>query len=495
MPSPTTFLNHIAGRWVPARSGRTFSNFNPATGAHLGDYPSSGPEDVDAAVAAATAAFKGWRLTPAPKRAEIVYRAGEIIRDRKEDLARAMTREMGKILIETRGDVQEGIDMAYLAAGEGRRMYGVTTPSEMPNKWAMSVRAPIGVVGVITPWNFPFAIPSWKLMPALVAGNTAVFKPAGDTPEMAWHFVKIFEEAGLPPGVLNLVFGSGTEVGLPMVEHPGIHVISFTGSTDVGLGIAGRGGALGKRISLEMGGKNAILVMEDADLALATDAIVWSAFGTTGQRCTACSRVLVHEQVHDALADRVAARARQLRLGDGLEASTEVGPLVNAKQVETVVQYATVGRGEGRLLAGGERAREGALAKGHFHQPTVFADVRQDARIAVEEIFGPVLAMVKVKSLEHAVEVNNASRYGLSSSIFTADVNRAFAAMRDLETGIVYVNHGTTGAETHLPFGGTRGTGNGHREAGHTMLDPFTEWKSIYVDFSGRLQRAQIDNA
>jgi aldehyde dehydrogenase (NAD+) len=488
------FLNSIGGRWVPARSGRTFANHNPANGDHLGDFPASGAEDVNDAVEAATTAYRSWRLVPAPKRAEIIFRAGEIIRARKEELARAMTREMGKILIETRGDVQEGIDMAYLAAGEGRRMYGVTTPSEMPDKWAMSVRAPIGVAGIITPWNFPFAIPSWKLMPALVAGNTAVFKPAGDTPEMAWHFTRIFEEAGLPPGVLNLVFGNGSQVGTPMVEHPGIHVISFTGSTDVGLEIAGRGGALGKRISLEMGGKNAILVMEDADLQLATDAIVWSAFGTTGQRCTACSRVLAHARLHDDLAQRVAARAKQLRLGDGLEATTDVGPLVNAKQVETVAQYVGIGVGEGSLLAGGEPAREGALAKGHFYRPTVFAGVPANARVAVEEIFGPVLAIVKVKDLEEAVAVNNASRYGLSSSIFTADVRRAFAAMRDLDTGIVYVNHGTTGAETHLPFGGTRGTGNGHREAGHTMLDPFTEWKSIYVDFSGHLQRAQIDN-
>jgi acyl-CoA reductase-like NAD-dependent aldehyde dehydrogenase len=356
-------------------------------------------------------------------------------------------------------------------------MYGVTTPSEMPNKWAMSVRCPVGVAGVITPWNFPFAIPSWKLMPALVAGNTAVFKPAGDTPEMAWHFTKIFEEAGLPPGVLNLVFGSGSRVGNPIVEHPRVQVISFTGSTEVGLGINERAGRLGKRVSLEMGGKNAIIVMDDADLALATDAIVWSAFGTTGQRCTACSRVLVHEKVHD-----------------GLDPATDVGPLVNRNQVETVEKYVAIGRGEGSLAAGGERPTEAALAKGHFYRPTVFAGVKADARIATEEIFGPVLALVKVKSLEDAVEVNNASAYGLSSSIFTQDVNRAFAAMRDLDTGIVYVNHGTTGAETHLPFGGTRGTGNGHREAGHTMLDPFTEWKSVYVDFSGRLQRAQIDN-
>ncbi|HEY6867984.1 MAG TPA: aldehyde dehydrogenase family protein [Candidatus Eisenbacteria bacterium] len=490
-----TYMNSIGGRWVPARSGKTFPNRNPATGEVLGEFPASCAEDVAEAIEAARKAHRSWRLVPAPKRAEIVFRAGEIIRARKEELARAMTREMGKILIETRGDVQEGIDMAYLAAGEGRRMYGVTTPSEMPNKWAMSVRCPVGVVGVITPWNFPFAIPSWKLMPALVAGNAAVFKPAGDTPETAWHFVKIFEEAGLPPGVLNLVFGSGSQVGVPLVEHPGVQALSFTGSTEVGLGIAALAGRLGKRLTLEMGGKNAIIVMEDANLDLATDAIVWSAFGTTGQRCTACSRVLVHERVHDDLARRVSERAKKLRLGDGLDPATEVGPLINPAQVETVERYVAIGRGEGSLAAGGERAAEGALARGNFYRPTVFTAVKPDARIAVEEIFGPVLAMVKVGSLEQAVEINNASPYGLSSSIFTADVNRAFAAMRDLDTGIVYVNHGTTGAETHLPFGGTRGTGNGHREAGHTMLDPFTEWKSIYVDFSGRLQRAQIDNA
>ena len=489
-----TFNNYVAGQWVKARSGKTFFNMNPATGGTLGEFPASDASDVEAAVDAAAKAFRSWRLTPAPKRAEIIYRAGEIIRDRKEELARAMTREMGKVLAETRGDVQEGIDMAYLAAGEGRRMYGVTTPSEMPNKWAMSVRNPIGVVGVITPWNFPFAIPAWKLMPALVAGNTAVFKPAGDTPEMAWHFTKIFEDAGLPPGVLNLVFGTGTHVGNPIVEHPKVAVISFTGSTEVGLSIGGRGGAIGKRVSLEMGGKNAIIVMDDADLSLATEAIVWAAFGTTGQRCTACSRVLVHAKVHDELVERVAAKAKLLKLGDGLEPDTDVGPLINKAQVETVHRYAEIGRAEGTVVTGGERATEGELAKGSFYKPTVIAGVKADSRIAVEEVFGPVLAMVKVKDLSDAVEVNNASQYGLSSSIFTANVNAAFTAMRDLDTGIVYVNHGTTGAETHLPFGGNRGTGNGHREAGHTMLDPFTEWRSIYVDYSGRLQRAQIDN-
>ncbi len=489
------FSNCIGGRWIPARSGKTFRNLNPANGEVLGEFPASGPEDVSDAVEAAAKAYRSWRLVPAPKRAEIVFRAGETIRARKPELARAMTREMGKVLAETGGDVQEGIDMAFLAAGEGRRMYGVTTPSEMPDKWAMSVRCPVGVVGVITPWNFPFAIPSWKLMPALVAGNAAVFKPATDTPELAWHFVRIFEEAGLPPGVLNLVFGSGANVGLPLVDHPGVQVISFTGSTEVGLGIYGRAGALGKRVSLEMGGKNAIIVMDDADLGLATEAILWSAFGTTGQRCTACSRVLVHARVHDELVERVSAGARGLRLGDGLDPATQVGPLINRGQVERVQEYVRVGLAEGAALAtGGEPAVEGALARGHFYKPTVFSGVRGDARIAVEEIFGPVLSVVRVADLEEAVRVNNASSFGLSSSIFTRDVNRAFAAMRDLDTGIVYVNHGTIGAETHLPFGGTRGTGNGHREAGHTMLDPFTEWKSIYVDFSGRLQRAQIDN-
>jgi acyl-CoA reductase-like NAD-dependent aldehyde dehydrogenase len=449
---------------------------------------------VNDAIEAAAGAYPAWRLTPAPRRAEIVFRAGEIMRARKQDLARAMTREMGKVLAEAGGDVQEGIDMAFHAAGEGRRLHGVTTPSEMPDKWAMSVRVPIGVVGVITPWNFPFAIPAWKLMPALVAGNTAVFKPATDTPELAWHLAGIFEQAGLPAGVLNLVFGSGSQVGDPLVADPRVPVISFTGSTEVGLGIATRAGALGKRVALEMGGKNAVIVMDDADLALATEAILWSAFGTTGQRCTACSRVLVHERVHDELVQRLADGARGLKLGDGLDAATQVGPLVNRGQVERVQSYVKIGFDEGaKIVAGGVLATEGALAKGCFYRPTVFAGVRSDARIAVEEIFGPVLSVVKVKDFAEAVRVNNASRFGLSSSIFTRDVNRAFAAMRDLDTGLVYVNHGTTGAEIHLPFGGMRGTGNGHREAGHTLLDPFTEWKSIYVDFSGRLQRAQID--
>jgi len=489
------FHNFIGGRWVPARSARTFKNLNPATGVALGEFPESGPEDVEAAVHAARGAMRGWQLTPAPKRGEMLFRVGHLIAARKEELARAATREMGKILVETRGDVQEGVDMAYLAAGEGRRLYGVTTPSEMPNKWAMSVRVPIGVAGVITAWNFPLAVPTWKIFPALVAGNTVVFKPSEETPEMGWHLAKLLEEAGVPAGVFNVVHGTGPGVGWPLVQHAGVDVVSFTGSNAVGTKIAVEAARLGKRVSLEMGGKNAVIVMDDADLTLAANAVAWGAFGTTGQRCTATSRVIVHERVHDELVRLVVQRAQALKLGDGLEEGVEMGPLVNARQLERVSGYMKVGADEGAKVAtGGARASGAGLDQGFFFQPTVLTDVRSDMRVAQEEIFGPVVSFVRVKSLADAVEVNNGTPFGLSSSIFTGNVNAAFTAMRDLTTGIVYVNHGTTGAETHLPFGGTRGTGNGHREAGHTMLDAFTEWKSVYVDFSGKVQRAQIDN-
>jgi aldehyde dehydrogenase (NAD+) len=490
------FLNSIGGKWVPSRTGRMFPNTNPATGGALGQFPDSGPDDLDDAVKAARGAMRDWQLTPAPKRGELLFRLGALIAQKKEDLARAATREMGKILIETRGDVQEGVDMAYLAAGEGRRLYGVTTPSEMPNKWAMSVRVPVGVVGVITAWNFPFAVPTWKIFPALLAGNTVVFKPSEETPEMGWQLAKLFEEVGLPAGVFNVVHGNGPNVGWPMVQHPGVDVLSFTGSNAVGTKIATEGARLGKRVSLEMGGKNAVIVLADADLSLAANAVAWGAFGTTGQRCTATSRVIVHERVHDELVKLVTQRAQALKLGDGLLDGVEMGPLVNARQLERVSGYMKVGADEGaKVAAGGARASGAGLDQGYFFQPTVLTDVRPDMRVAQEEIFGPVVGFVKVKSLEEAIAVNNATPFGLSSSIFTANVNAAFTAMRDLTTGIVYVNHGTTGAETHLPFGGTRGTGNGHREAGHTMLDAFTEWKSVYVDFSGKVQRAQIDNS
>ncbi|HET7226799.1 MAG TPA: aldehyde dehydrogenase family protein [Candidatus Eisenbacteria bacterium] len=492
---PETFANFIGGRWVPARSGRTFADVNPATGEALGQFPQSDAADVGAAVEAARAAFPAWRLTPAPKRAEILFRLGQMIAERKDELAKDATREMGKILLETRGDIQEGVDMAFLAAGEGRRMYGVTTPSEMPDKWAMSVRVPVGVVAVITAWNFPFAVPTWKIFPALVAGNTVVFKPSEESPMMGVHLARLLEQAGLPKGVLNVIHGDGPGCGWPLVQHPGVDVVSFTGSNAVGTSIATEGAKLGKRVSLEMGGKNAILVMDDADLQLASTAVAWSAFGTTGQRCTACSRVIVHERVHDELLRRVVQKAQALKLGNGLDPDTDMGPIVNRRQRDKVHKYVGIGAGEGAKVAvGGEPATEGALANGTFYKATVLADVLPTMRVAQEEIFGPVVSFIRARSLEQAIEINNRTPYGLSSSIFVGDVNRAFQAMRDLDTGIVYVNHGTTGAETHLPFGGVRGTGNGHREAGHTMLDAFTEWKSLYVDFSGRLQRAQIDN-
>ena len=398
------------------------------------------------------------------------------------------------ILLETRGDIQEGVDMAYLAAGEGRRLYGVTTPSEMPNKWAMSVRVPVGVVGVITAWNFPFAVPTWKIFPALLAGNTVVFKPSEETPEMGWHLAKLLEEVGIPAGVFNVVHGTGPNVGWPMVQHAGVDVVSFTGSNAVGTKIAVEGARLGKRVSLEMGGKNGVIVLDDADVSLAANAVAWGAFGTTGQRCTATSRVIVHEKVHDDLVRLVVQRAQALKLGDGLEDGVEMGPLVNAKQLERVSGYMKVGADEGAKIAtGGARAGGAGLEKGFFFEPTIFDNVAPNMRVAQEEIFGPVTALITVDSLAEAVEVNNRVAYGLSSAIFTQNVNQAFEAMRDLTTGIVYVNAGTIGAEVHLPFGGTRGTGNGHREAGTAALEVFSEWKSIFVDYSGKLQRAQID--
>ena len=492
---PRTYQNLIAGAWTPARSGRTFENRNPARATEIvGIFPDSAAEDVDAAVRAAAAAFPSWRLVPAPRRAEILYRTAELLRDRKEDLARAMTREMGKVLAETRGDVQEAIDMAYYIAAEGRRLFGVTVPSELPNKMAMSIRQPLGVCGLITPWNFPMAIPSWKIFPALVAGNTVVIKPATDTPASAHHLVEILAEAGVPAGVVNIVHGGGGRVGVPLTEHAGVKMVSFTGSSEVGKTIAERTAGALKRLSLELGGKNAQIVLEDADLELAVEGALWGAYGTTGQRCTATSRLIVMKQVHDEMVERLRERATKLRLGDGLEPGTDVGPLVNRGQRDRVHSYVEIGKKEGaRLVAGGTPAEEGALAEGHFYPPTLFDRVTPGMRIAVEEIFGPVLSVLSVSSLEEAIEVLNGTPYGLSSSIYTRDVNRAMRAVRDIEAGITYVNGPTIGAEVQLPFGGVKETGNGHREGGPTVIDAFTEWKSVYVDYSGKLQKAQID--
>ncbi|HLX35169.1 MAG TPA: aldehyde dehydrogenase family protein [Candidatus Limnocylindrales bacterium] len=493
--APRTFQLYIAGEWVDGVGGETFESLNPADRRDvIGRFQRGTAADVAMAVKAAEMALPRWKATPAPKRGELLYRFGALMAEHKEELARAMTREMGKVLAEARGDVQEGIDIAFLMAGEGRRMAGETVPSELPDKWAMSIRQPIGIAGIITPWNFPMAIPCWKTMPALVTGNTVVFKPASDTPHCATLLVELMAEAGIPPGVVNLVTGAGADVGDAIVESPDVRVISFTGHTSTGKHIAERAAHRLKRVSLELGGKNAVVVMRDADLDLATDGIIWSAFGTTGQRCTAASRVIVEEPVVEDLLRRLEARATKLVLGSGLDERVDVGPLINPAAVEKVGSYVEIGRTEGELVIGGATATDGALANGNFFQPTIFAGVGPMDRIAQEEIFGPVLSVVPVPDYAAAVTALNQTKYGLSSSIFTRDTNTAFRAMRDFETGIVYVNAGTTGAETHLPFGGWKETGNGHREAGHAALDTYTEWKAIYVDYSGRLQRAQIDN-
>jgi len=493
--APREYKNYVNGEWVPSSGGKTFENRNPANGDDLiGTFQESNAADLDDAVDAADRAFQSWRLVPAPKRAEYVYRVGEILKRDKEKIAREMTREMGKVLDETRGDTQEAIDMAYLMAGEGRRLFGVTTPSELPNKFNMCVRMPLGVAGLITPWNFPIAIPSWKTMPALVCGNTVVIKPASLTPLSVIMLAEAFEEAGLPPGVFNVVTGGGREVGEPMTKHPKIAVISFTGSTDVGRDISVACAPQFRHVHLEMGGKNVIMVMDDADVDLAVDGALWGAFGTAGQRCTASSRVVVHEKVYTQFVEKLAGRAKKMRVGNGLEANVDMGPNVSAGQLKTTQQYVKIGRDEGATLAaGGHALADGALGKGFFHEPTVFADVKPDMRIAQEEIFGPVTSVIPCGSLEEAIAIGNGVKYGLSSSIYTRDVNKAFIAMRDMYTGIFYVNAPTIGAETHLPFGGTKQTGNGHREAGVAGIDVFSEWKSIYVDYSGALQRAQID--
>ncbi|GAA5530752.1 aldehyde dehydrogenase family protein [Herpetosiphon gulosus] len=497
MSDHKVYYNYIGGEWVPARSGKTYENRNPAdTRDVIGIFPDSGAEDIADAVAAAKEAYNAWRLVPAPKRGELLYRASQILQERKEQYANDMTREMGKVLAETRGDVQEAIDMGYFMAGEGRRLYGVTTPSELPNKFQMSVRQPLGVCGLITPWNFPMAIPSWKIFPALICGNTVVIKPAEDTPLSTYNFVQALVDAGLPKGVVNIVSGHGPTAGEPLVQHPDVKVISFTGSTEVGRHVSTLCAQQGKHVSLEMGGKNPMIIMDDADLDLVLAGAVWGAFGTTGQRCTATSRIIAHRAIVDELTSRIQAEAKTIQVGNGLVDGMQMGPSINQGQLSVVEKYVKIGREEGaELVLGGERLTDGDLGHGFFHQPTIFGNVKRNMRIAQEEIFGPVVSIIPVDSLEEAIDVANDVPYGLSSSIYTRNVNNAFIAMRDLYTGIVYVNAPTIGAEIHLPFGGTKGTGNGKREGGTQVLDTYSEWKSLYVDYSGGLQRAQIDNA
>jgi acyl-CoA reductase-like NAD-dependent aldehyde dehydrogenase len=496
--NPTkVYQNFIDGEWVESSTGETFENRNPADTRDLvGVFQKSARPDVDAAVDAAKRAFAKWRLIPAPRRAEIVFRAAEILIERKEEHARDMTREMGKVLAETRGDVQEAIDAAYYNAGEGRRMFGPTVPSEMPNKFAMAVRQPIGVCGMITPWNFPMAISSWKLLPAVVCGNTCVIKPAQDTPLSTFNLVRALTDAGLPKGVINIVTGFGPDVGTPLAEHPDVRAISLTGSSAVGRIVGGIAAKTFKHCSLELGGKNPMIVLDDANLNLATEGGLWGGFGTTGQRCTATSRIIVQKGVYREFVERYVDRAKKLKVGNGLDETVQMGPAINEKQLETDLKYVQIGKDEGaKLLCGGNRIDRGEYQYGWFMEPTVFTDVDPTMRIAQEEIFGPVVSIIPCDDLEDAIGIANGIEYGLSSALYTKDVNKAFSAIRDLDAGITYINAPTIGAEVHLPFGGTKATGNGHREGGIGAIDFYTEWKSVYVDYSDKLQKAQIDRA
>jgi acyl-CoA reductase-like NAD-dependent aldehyde dehydrogenase len=489
------YKNWIGGKWVPAKTGKTFLNLNPADSEDVvGEFQSSGKEDVADAVCAARQAYRSWRLVPAPKRAEILYRAGEILLEKKEEFARQMTREMGKVLKETRGDVQEAIDTAFYMAGEGRRLFGQTTPSELPDKFAMSVRMPVGVCAMIAPWNFPMAIPSWKLFPALVCGNTCVIKPAEDTPLSTLNLLEALLEAGLPEGVVNVVTGFGPDAGGPLVSHPDVSAVSFTGSSEVGRIIGQTAASNFKPCSLEMGGKNAMIVLEDANLDLALDGAIWGAFGTTGQRCTATSRIILHNSIAADFAAKLVARAEALRVGNGLDESVDMGPQINEQQVETSTRYVSVAKEEGaEVLCGGKRLTGDAHARGWFFAPTVVDHVKPGMRIAQEEVFGPVVSLIECDGFEDGIAIANGITYGLSTALYSRDVNKALKAIRDLDAGITYINAPTIGAEVHLPFGGVKHTGNGHREGGTGALDFYTTWKSVYVDYSDRLQRAQID--
>lgn len=491
-----TFRNFIGGAWVAPASGRYFENRNPAdTSDLIGRFPDSSGRDVAAAVRSARRGFELWSRVPAPARGDVLRRVGDLLTARKEAIAAAATREMGKVLAETRGDVQEGIDTAYYAATEGRRLFGHTVPSELRSKWAMSYRRPIGIAGLITPFNFPLAIPTWKMFPALLCGNAVIIKPSEDVPHTTHLLVEILLEAGLPPDAIQLVHGLGATAGKALVEHPEVPVLSFTGSTATGSVIGETCGRMHKRLSLEMGGKNAMIVMDDADLDLALDGVLWGAFGTTGQRCTATSRLLLHRKIHDRFLRRLVDAASALRLGDGLDPGTDVGPLIHRAARDKVEAYVRIGQEQGaELLCGGRRGTGTRLSKGWFYRPTIFAGVRPSHRIAREEIFGPVLSVIRFGRFDEAVRINNGVKYGLSSSLYTRNVNLAFEAMQRLDNGITYINAPTIGAEAHLPFGGVKQTGNGHREGGWEVYEFYSETKVCYVDYSGTLQRAQIDN-
>ncbi|APG26965.1 aldehyde dehydrogenase [Syntrophotalea acetylenivorans] len=492
----TRINNYIGGEWVLPSSGEFAQSVNPARISDIVTrYPLSAKIDVDRAVAAAREAYPAWRDFPAPRRAEILYKAAEMLQRAKPELGKSVTREMGKVSSEGLGDIQEAIDMAYYMAGEGRRLVGETVPCELPHKDGKSIRVPHGVFALITPWNFPVAIPVWKIFASLICGNTAVFKPSSDSPYCAALLVEILEEAGLPPGVLNLVMGQGKKVGEYLATHPDVDGISFTGSCAVGETLAQHAAVLHRPIAMEMGGKNAILILKDADLDLALHGVLWGAFGTTGQRCTAASRIILEQTIYDRFLTRLIDAANALRLGDGLLPETDVGPLINAPALDKVMEYIRIGQEEGaELMCGGERADGGSLQEGYFMKPAVFANARPGMRIVEEEIFGPVVAVMSCADYEEGIRLVNQSRYGLSTSIYTNNVNHAARAEGDLDSGLVYINASTIGAEIQLPFGGFKHSGSGHPEAGGRMggIDFYSRIKVIYRDFSGRLQKAQI---
>ncbi len=484
-----TYKLYIDGKWISSKSGETFSRVNPANyNEVLGKFQQGNKEDVDNAIDTAEDAFEKWREVPPPKRGEILLRVAQLLKEQKEELARIMTREMGKILTETRGDVQEAIDACELMAGEGRRLFGRTTTSELRDKFAMTVRLPLGVVACITPWNFPTAIPAWKIAPALVCGNTLVFKPSSDTPICAIKFVEILEKAGVPKGVVNLVTGPGGTVGMHLIKHKKIRAVSFTGHRDTGAQILKNAGI--KKIGLELGSKNPIIIMDDADLKLALDGVIWGAFGTSGQRCTAASRVIVHKKVKQKFERMLIERTKKLKLGNGLNPKTDVGPLVNKVAQDKVMKYIEIGKAEGaKLRCGGEVPK----LKGWFFEPTIFTNASSDMKIFQEEIFGPVTSITEARNLDDAIDLANAVEYGLSSSIYTNDIRSMMLAIKNLEYGITYINAPTIGAEVHLPFGGVKSSGSGWAEVGWRGIELFSEEKTVYVDYSGKLQRAQID--
>lgn len=488
-----TYGNYINGEWVPAASGETFADTNPARPSEvIGEFARSNAADIDAAVAAASKAQKQWRRTPAPLRGEIIARATRILVERKDELAAGITEEMGKVLVDSGYDVQGAITSGEYMAGEGRRMFGDTVPSGLPNRLAMTVRDPVGVVGIVTPWNLPMLMPAWKLFPALVCGNTVVVKPAEDTPLTAVRLFQILEEAGVPPGVANLVTGYGPEAGEPLITHPDVDMISFTGSRAVGTHIASTAGAQLKHVSLEMGGKNALVVLDDADLEEAVTGALWGGFSTSGQRCTASSRLVVDNSVADEVVERLAAGAEELIVGDGSDPKTQVGPIINQKQLDRVHSYTEIGLDEGaKLVIGGEQLDLGT--GGFFYSPTIFDFATPEMRISQEEIFGPTITVIRVDGDDEAIEVANGTRYGLSAAVYTNDTGRALRAVSELEAGLVYLNAPTIGSEIHLPFGGVKDTGNGHRESGTAAIEQFTETKTVFLDFSGTLQRAHID--